>query len=693
MSFSIPDDHRRLDKPGVAVVFGARNDVWPELPETDAVVSLPAQEWPLRPGPRMITTSIHFPDGRRAAVNAQTGVMLTLHNWGGTGCVGTADPKELCRRYNVVALCVDYLQSGQESITGPEPYDHGYLQALDSLRSLWFVYDGLQKQKRDFARARIYATGGSGGGNVALMCNKLAPRTFACVVDLCGMKQLSDDVAFHLPGGSDLDARYRRDSSDPNFLSVDAQELRRLACPEHLDDMRRLGNRCRVVIVHGRDDATCPFADAEELAHAFEQAKMPFEARFIGRDDVDGKVFTSSGHALGNRTQIVFRTADAALLPNLATSLARQGPADFDLRDSEVHYRTSRGQFVISYEQGFPVGRFEPAQEPVPYDEHLDLTYRNARGERRPNRTADDWQIRRRHIMTHVQQVMGKLPGPNFRVPLNVEMHGEERVGRVTRRKISYQSDPHDRVPAWLFVPDRPVDARLPAVLCLHQTTRIGKDEPAGLGGNPDLHYALQLAERGYVTLAPDYPSFGEHQYDFNVSHGYASGSMKAVWDNIRAIDVLDRLSEVDASKIGCVGHSLGGHSAIFTAVFEPRIRAIVSSCGFTRFQRDDMPSWTGKTYMPRIAELFGNSANRVPFDFPELIGALAPRAFFASAATRDDDFDVTGVREAIESAGTVYGLFDRQEALQAIYPEAGHSFPDTARDAAWKFLDRHLKQ
>lgn len=30
------------------------------------------------------------------------------------------------------------------------------------------------------------------------MANKLVPRTFACVVDMCGMKKLSDDVAFDL---------------------------------------------------------------------------------------------------------------------------------------------------------------------------------------------------------------------------------------------------------------------------------------------------------------------------------------------------------------------------------------------------------------------------------------------------------------------------------------------------------------
>jgi hypothetical protein len=41
-----------------------------------------------------------------------------------------------------------------------------------------------------------------------------------------------------------------------------------------------------------------------------------------------------------------------------------------------------------------------------------------------------------------------------------------------------------DRVPAFLFLP-RGVQGKVPAILCLHQTTGIGKGEPAGLGGSP----------------------------------------------------------------------------------------------------------------------------------------------------------------------------------------------------------------
>src|SRR5690349_9648522 len=111
----------------------------PTLPEKDGTIEIPAQEWPLRPGPRTIKVYLHYPKGTLKGVNAQTGIFLSLHNWGGSGFIGTASPTVLVSRYNVVAVGVDYVQSGpKDSIHGPEPYDYGYLQALDALRALHF---------------------------------------------------------------------------------------------------------------------------------------------------------------------------------------------------------------------------------------------------------------------------------------------------------------------------------------------------------------------------------------------------------------------------------------------------------------------------------------------------------------------------------------------------------------------------
>lgn len=672
----------------------AADEQWPELPEINSAIEVPAQQWPARPGARSVRVLVHYPRGKLANVTGKTGLLLTLHNWGGEDCVGTASPQVLADRLNVVALCVNYLQSGaKNSIEGPEPYDFGYLQALDALRALWLVRHRLQEAKHPFDDGRIFATGGSGGGNVALMANKLAPRMFACVVDLCGMKKLSADVAFHLPEGSDLDARWSRNPKDPAWLSPDAQDLRFVGHPQHLAVMKELQSQAKMVVVHGVDDATCSFADAEQLVDALRKAKLDVEPHFIDKARVDGRVFTSSGHALGDRTEIVLQVAGGYLAEAGKQALRRRGKTDFELGDERVRYRTPDGEFVVSYRAGYPVGRFDPQPPPPAYQEHQDLAYYyDASGARREIRTAADWLLRRQHIVRHWQTVAGTLPGESFRMPLDVKLIEEKQIGSLTRRKVSFQSDPFDRVTAWLLIPDHQDGTKLPAMLCLHQTTSHGKDEPLGLTGCESMHYGLELAQRGYVVLCPDYPSFGEHPYDFAANPEFASGTQKAVWDNQRAVDLLLTLTEVDPKRIGVIGHSLGGHNAIFTALQEPRLSVIVSSCGFTRMGRDDVPSWSGPRYMPRIASEFANDGERLPFDFTELIAALAPRPFLACAAVGDDDFDVQGVREVMAAARAVYKRHGSEAHLQEEYPEGPHDFPTAARKRAYEFLDQHLR-
>ena len=83
----------------------AAEPVWPKLPERDGAVMIPAQEWPLRPGPRQVRVLVHYPEGTRSSVGPRTGIFLTLHNWGGTDCAGTASPQVLAKEFNVVALC------------------------------------------------------------------------------------------------------------------------------------------------------------------------------------------------------------------------------------------------------------------------------------------------------------------------------------------------------------------------------------------------------------------------------------------------------------------------------------------------------------------------------------------------------------------------------------------------------------
>jgi acetyl esterase/lipase len=300
---------------------------------------------------------------------------------------------------------------------------------------------------------------------------------------------------------------------------------------------------------------------------------------------------------------------------------------------------------------------------------------------------------RRERILEAMQQVMGPLPDTGRKVPLDVKYAAEVKTAHYVRKKLTYAAEKGDRVPAWLLVPTGR-RGKLPAVLCLHQTVSIGKDEPAGLGKNENLRYAVHLAERGYVTLAPDYPSFGEYPYDFAKSP-YKSGSMKAVWNNMRAIDLLQSLPEVDGERIGCIGHSLGGHNTMFTAAFDTRIKALVSNCGFTSFPKyygGKLKGWTSARYMPLIASKYDLKPEKVPFDFPDVVAALAPRAFLASAPLHDDNFEVSGVRDCIAAARPVYESLGAKDKLAANYPDCKHEFPPAVRKVAYDWLDRWLK-
>ena len=337
-----------------------------------------------------------------------------------------------------------------------------------------------------------------------------------------------------------------------------------------------------------------------------------------------------------------------------------------------------------------------PFSTPPTYDDHAELlVYQDDCGTLQPVETPGDWALRRAHIIEHVQVVMGKLPDPSRRVPLEVKILKQERTPKYQRIKLTYAAEPGDRVPAYLLMP-HDIQGKAPAMLCLHQTTRIGKDEPTGLGGRPTLGYAHELASRGYVAIVPDYPSFGDYPYDFRkASDRYASGSMKAIWNNLRALDLLETLPEVDPDRIGCIGHSLGAHNAIFTAVFDLRIRAVVSSCGFTAFHdyyQGDLAGWTSDRYMPRIRADYQNDPDRVPFDFHELVAALAPRPFFAGAPLHDGNFEVAGVKKVVASASEVYKLRGAEQKLHVVYPDCGHDFPDPVRQSAYEWLDRQMK-
>ncbi len=284
-------------------------------------------------------------------------------------------------------------------------------------------------------------------------------------------------------------------------------------------------------------------------------------------------------------------------------------------------------------------------------------------------------------------------PGRGFRRPPEIEVKSVEKSGSIEQRRIVYRAENDDWVPAVLLIPAGK-GKRAPGVVCLHQTTSIGKEEPAGLGGKSDLHYARELSEAGFVTISPDYPGFGEYECD-PYRLGYESTTMKGIYNHGRAIDLLQSSQFVDPVNIGCIGHSLGGHNTLFLAAYDTRVRVAVTSCGFTSFAKykgGEITPWAQAKYMPWVKPRYGADPDRMPFDFSDLLSAIAPRSVFVSAPLGDDNFDSDGVQDSLRAAEPVFTRLGAGERLSADYPETGHEFPIYARRKAYSYMAEVLR-
>jgi dienelactone hydrolase len=303
-------------------------------------------------------------------------------------------------------------------------------------------------------------------------------------------------------------------------------------------------------------------------------------------------------------------------------------------------------------------------------------------------------------------RLLGRWPEP---VPLDARVEDRVDLGDVVRERISYNVELGERIPAYLFVPRdvRPGERRA-GVFAHHQHAgqfHLGKSEVAGLAGNPEQAYALELARRGYVVLAPDAicfeersphngrldtpapPAVGRDYERFEFTRRILHGSClqtKMVWDMQRGLDYLESRPEVDPARLGCIGHSLGGQQTLFLAALDERVRAAVSSCGFssmTSVLREGINHNFG-AYVPGWLD---------HGDIGDLLAEVAPRAFLALNGADDRIFPIDGLHDSFGIARKTYVAAGCAERLAVDVWPGGHGFSDQMRSSAYAWLDRML--
>ncbi len=332
------------------------------------------------------------------------------------------------------------------------------------------------------------------------------------------------------------------------------------------------------------------------------------------------------------------------------------------------------------------------------------LSYTDSDGKKKTVKTRKDWEKKRSRILSGMQQAMGRLPDLSAAGPVTAVFSDSLVTDKYTRYSVLLTVAPGETVPAYYYLPSGYSGKKpLPAILALHPTGEAGKGLVDGLSTRPNRAYGKELAERGYAVLAPDFPGYGElKDYDFS-SDRYESGSMKGIFNHIRCVDFLVARPEVDPRNIGVIGHSLGGYNAIFVGAFEPRIKVVISSSGWTIFDfyrpwseegarrhGGRLGPWAQEVHMPLLRDQYHLDGDLFPFDLHEAVAAIAPRAFFSNSP-REDYFSAEGVKVGMESIKEVYKLYGVTEKARAVYPEGGHDFPTEQRTAAYRFLDSEL--
>ncbi|MBO0778921.1 MAG: prolyl oligopeptidase family serine peptidase [Ktedonobacteraceae bacterium] len=296
------------------------------------------------------------------------------------------------------------------------------------------------------------------------------------------------------------------------------------------------------------------------------------------------------------------------------------------------------------------------------------------------------------------------------RVEPSTKVESVEELDGYTRTRITYMVEPGERIAAWLLVPGEHAPREgWPAILTIHQhggQFDQGKSEPAGLSGRASYHYGVELCQRGYVVLCPDQLCFGERRppeevrlrhngmlekkgYEqFEFTRRILSGSClqtKYLHDLSCGLDVLAAQPDVDADRLGVIGHSLGGQETLWLTWYDQRVRVGVSSCGFGTIQtilRDGI-THNFALYVPGLLEVC---------DMDALLAGIAPRPFLLTAGEADPIFPIDGVRTIIAKAREAYTQAGAADRLRAIIFPDGHSFPDEVKAEAYSFLDRWLK-
>ena len=286
------------------------------------------------------------------------------------------------------------------------------------------------------------------------------------------------------------------------------------------------------------------------------------------------------------------------------------------------------------------------------------------------------------------RRVLGLLPA---RTPLRARVVGTVPQAGFRIEQIIYESTPHHRVTANLYLPAG--QGKKPAALLFCGHENASKATPSYQ------QTARLLARNGFVVLVTDPISQGERlQLTGPAGQPLTRGGTtehtllnaeatllgrtlpaEELWDNVRGLDYLVTRPEVDAARVGCLGNSGGATQAAYFMAYDDRVR-VAALCSYVASGERNL-TLTGPA--DGCVQLPGAGAAALDVaDWPIM---LAPKPLLLLTG-RYDFVDQTDMEATFADAYRAYAALGQPDQAAIFTYDDGHgiSAPKRAAAVAW---------
>lgn len=307
--------------------------------------------------------------------------------------------------------------------------------------------------------------------------------------------------------------------------------------------------------------------------------------------------------------------------------------------------------------------------------------------------TVAAWQVERQRLLAAWQRVVGRPAFEDFDSTSECIRTFEQPdyVGTMVQQSTT----PDNEQTVLVMTPRKPVADPCPGmVVPFYDPDRMAGVDLKTLEPLADeesvIQFGRHLAALGFIVVCPEvYPfntvpepadSSGMNWWQaaadqLQKDHPAWTGVGRLAWDASRALDLLLEQPNIDASRCGIIGHSLGGKIAFYAAALDARFSLCISSDFGIGF---NFTNWDDDWYLgDRIHQPDFSRAHH------ELLALIAPRPFFLVGGEADRPASWQYIREAQR----VYALYEREHAAGFYHHAAGHRPPHEAMRIAYAWL------